>query len=163
MNWGQDREKQSDERSLLSVLVRKILLCLEDNPSPEEKDLIQALWVVSAFPGCRDGPAVHNWVHFCVCLVYSKVLFSFKSWRVLYPVAITLFELFWSAQNRKLNTTELVCKTQWCALAALCWPHDADQADRSGFGSICCYNSCFRPKEHMVLCAVTDLGFYAPA
>lgn len=165
MNWGQDKEKQCEERSLLSVLVRKILLCLEDNPSPEEKDLIQALWVVSAFPGCRDGPTVHNWVHFCVCLLgLLQSAFSFKPWLVLYPVGIVLFELFWSAQNRKLNTTELVCKTQWCALAALCWPRVADQADRrSGFGPIYCYNSSWRQKEHIVLCAVMDLGFYAPA
>lgn len=40
-----------------------------------------------------------------------------------------LFELFWSAQNSKTTTSELVCKIHWCVLAVLRWPCNTDQAE----------------------------------
>lgn len=46
---------------LLSVLVRKRVLCLEDKPSPEEKELIQAPWVVPALPRLQSRASLVQW------------------------------------------------------------------------------------------------------
>lgn len=55
------------KRFLLSVLVSKIVLCLEDKPSPEENELIQAPWVVSALPQLPRRANAVQWSAFlCV-------------------------------------------------------------------------------------------------
>lgn len=55
-----------------------------------------------------------------------------------------LFELFWSAQNRKPTTGELVCKIHRSACAAQPWPCHAQRAEWGGeSGPVRCCNCGF--------------------
>lgn len=78
--WGKralSNGEAARKRFLLSFLVRKIVLCLEDKPSPEEKELIQAPWVVSALPRLHRWANAVQWSAFLVCVwTASKCFFS---------------------------------------------------------------------------------------
>lgn len=121
-----------------------MVLCLEDKPSPEEKELIQALWVVSALPQLQRWANSAQLSAFLCVLGWLQSAFSFKPWHVLCPKRLMLFELFWSAQNSKTTTSELVCKIHWCVLPVLHWPCNTDQAEwNSGLALWCCCNHGF--------------------
>lgn len=70
--------KAAQKMFLLSVLVRKIVLYLEDKPSPEEKELIQAPWVVSALPRLQRWANAVQWSAFLCAFGLLQNAFSFK-------------------------------------------------------------------------------------
>lgn len=132
------------KRFLLSVLVRKIVLCLEDKPSPEEKELIQAPWVVSALPRLQRWANAVQWSTFLCVFGLLQNAFSFKPWCMLCPEGLMLFQLFWSAQNRKLTTSELVCKIHQHMWAVWRWPCHAQRVEwGSDSGPVRCCNCRF--------------------
>lgn len=104
-HWNEHRTWRSSTLVvwfLLTVLVRIRVLRLEDKPSPEEQELIQAPWVVSALPQCRAGPAWYNGVHFWECL-------DCRPCRVLCPEGLRLVALQGTALRAEIQPP--VCET----------------------------------------------------
>lgn len=95
------------------------------------------------FPACRAGPALHNEMHFCVCL-------DCKPWHVLCPKGFLQIAVQWSALRAERSrqcvkgTAQLwPCHAQQWASSAPCWK--CSSAGRGTFGLFRCSSWICQP------------------